>query len=192
MSENKKNQTDVNTKSANETITPSSKKSMKRRKLVRTVATTGGVAATGFLGGAWVKPVVESVVLPAHAQTTGGGSRARTTGGVTIVDNGFDSILDIFISTAVAAAFPRTFCVDSPANGQAIINIAGGSSSLLSYTSGASFGPVAIGLFTFTNIVINDGANTFSATISCDDGDPKKTDPTRVITNAPLVSGTCV
>lgn len=40
-----------------------------RRDALKKTITVGGV--TIALGG-WTKPVVESVVLPAHAQTTGG------------------------------------------------------------------------------------------------------------------------
>ena len=40
-----------------------------RRDALKKTVTVGGV--TIALGG-WTKPVVESVVLPAHAQTTGG------------------------------------------------------------------------------------------------------------------------
>lgn len=42
-----------------------------RRRSVKTILGAGGVVAGGHLaGGAWVKPVVDSVVLPAHAATS--------------------------------------------------------------------------------------------------------------------------
>ncbi len=42
----------------------------KRRKLLKSIATLSGVGAAGQLSSTWVKPVVDSVVLPAHATTT--------------------------------------------------------------------------------------------------------------------------
>ena len=52
-------------------MTVDSKTSGARRKLLKSLGTAGGVVATsGMLPGQWTKPVVESVLLPAHAQTT--------------------------------------------------------------------------------------------------------------------------
>lgn len=42
-----------------------------KRKTVRRLLTGGGiVTGAGLAGGTWKKPLVNSVVLPAHAQTT--------------------------------------------------------------------------------------------------------------------------
>ena len=42
-----------------------------RRKLFRSVSTAGGLAlSTTLMPQSWVRPVVDSVLLPAHAQTT--------------------------------------------------------------------------------------------------------------------------
>ena len=43
----------------------------KRREFLKKTAVTGGLA--GASGITWIKPVVDSVVLPAHAQTSAGG-----------------------------------------------------------------------------------------------------------------------
>ncbi len=52
-----------------------------RRKLLKAANVAGGIIATGIaLPEIWVKPVVESVLLPAHAQTSNGD------GGMTVVD----------------------------------------------------------------------------------------------------------
>lgn len=46
-----------------------------RRKLIMSLAAGGGVLTTGkMLPNTWVKPVVDSVVMPAHAQLTGKGN----------------------------------------------------------------------------------------------------------------------
>ena len=49
-----------------------SNKSSQRRKTLKTILLTGGatVAVTKALPHKWTKPIVDSVVLPAHAQTT--------------------------------------------------------------------------------------------------------------------------
>jgi hypothetical protein len=48
------------------------KKSITRRELLKVlVAAGGGITAAAFLPAKWVKPVVQSGVLPVHAQTSG-------------------------------------------------------------------------------------------------------------------------
>lgn len=42
-----------------------------RRKLIRTLGAAGGTVLTGSLLSAWQKPIVESVLIPAHGQTSG-------------------------------------------------------------------------------------------------------------------------
>jgi hypothetical protein len=85
-------------------------KSGARRQIIKSVAVGGGVFATGSaLPGSWVKPMLDTVVLPAHAQTSlppitgvyGGAS-------IGIVLNSNDSkvnsyaLLDMLISPAAA------------------------------------------------------------------------------------------
>lgn len=41
-----------------------------RRRLLRAIGGSGGIALTTVLSSQWAKPVVKSVLLPAHAQTT--------------------------------------------------------------------------------------------------------------------------
>lgn len=43
----------------------------KRRDLLKAFALGGGALTIGQTGSTWVSPVVESVMLPAHAQTSG-------------------------------------------------------------------------------------------------------------------------
>jgi hypothetical protein len=51
------------------------KQSITRRDLLKaTLAAGGGITAAAFLPEKWVKPVVESGVLPVHAQASGTGS----------------------------------------------------------------------------------------------------------------------
>jgi len=48
-----------------------SEKQMDRRKMLKTTLAAGGaITAAAFLEGKWLKPVVKSGVLPAHAQAT--------------------------------------------------------------------------------------------------------------------------
>ena len=85
----------------------------KRRKLVKSVAATGG-AVSAFAGGVWLKPVVNTVILPAHAQTSV--NRVVMTVNLT-TSNVIDSVLDAFIGTAHAGRLPEgvlpsEFCMD--------------------------------------------------------------------------------
>ena len=71
-----------------------------RRKAVQKIlagTTIAGAAASGT----WVKPVVDSVLIPAHAQTS---LLFRLGGGVGggIVQNKGPSVLDFFVETAIA------------------------------------------------------------------------------------------
>lgn len=45
--------------------------SQSKRKILASIGITSGVIGASTLSHNWVKPVVDSVVLPAHAQTTG-------------------------------------------------------------------------------------------------------------------------
>ena len=68
---------------------PLKKHNKARRNLLRSLSAGGAVATT-----AWVSPVVEHVVLPAHAQTSGicGGLRGYTVLSQDVV--GFDQVDD--------------------------------------------------------------------------------------------------
>ena len=60
-----------------------------RRKILKQTLAGGAVISAGVASSKWSKPVVDSVVLPAHAQTstpgggTGGGTTASPGGGTT-------------------------------------------------------------------------------------------------------------
>lgn len=71
-----------------------------RRKLIKSLGISSGVVATSALiPKTWTKPIVESVVLPAHAQT----SQAPTIfASTSIPANGNASILDGLVSSAYA------------------------------------------------------------------------------------------
>jgi hypothetical protein len=43
-----------------------------RRNLIKALTLGGGVLSASKIPTAWAAPVVDSVLLPAHAQTTGG------------------------------------------------------------------------------------------------------------------------
>lgn len=74
-----------------------------RRKLLRSLAAGGSVAAFGATApDVWVKPVVDSVVLPAHATTSVLGSYSGALAAPFVsTDDG--SILDFFVTSAYAA-----------------------------------------------------------------------------------------
>lgn len=92
-----------------------------RRRLVKSLAASGGLAAVGKAVTDWNKPIVESVLLPAHAQTTGAqvyqlGCRvlysvqdadATANSGeqvsLGVIDGGFGSSLELFQINQVEA-----------------------------------------------------------------------------------------
>lgn len=60
--------------------------SPEKRKTVRRLLTGGGIiTGAGLTGGPWKKPLVDSVVLPAHAQTTAAPGTPSPTPGATPV-----------------------------------------------------------------------------------------------------------
>jgi hypothetical protein len=50
-----------------------------RRKALKKIAAGGAVAGVLALSGKWSKPVVDSIILPAHAQATNGAAPPPTT-----------------------------------------------------------------------------------------------------------------
>ena len=75
-----------------------------RRKMLKSMAVGGGAVVAGKnLPDQWAKPMVDSVLLPAHAQTTtvvcsisGSASATQATGPFDGADNGLDSTTDSF------------------------------------------------------------------------------------------------
>lgn len=98
-------------------MTTSRKTRDARRHLLKSLVAGGGVMATGkLLPDHWSAPVVESVVLPAHAQTTTG-----AIDGVFLAEPDFanrdaagepDSILDLFTAPA-HAGLPAKVCINA-------------------------------------------------------------------------------
>ena len=68
-----------------------------RRKLLKSIAAGGGVIVAGkSLPDGWTRPVVDSVMLPAHAQTSPGGGGGT---GICIILH-----VPIFSGEAIASA----------------------------------------------------------------------------------------
>ena len=77
------------------------KQAMNRRKLLGSLAVVGGV---GAMPSSWVKPVINSVILPAHAQTSESDTSAPTTPlipGLTLSDTEFAISATGFLSTSI-------------------------------------------------------------------------------------------
>lgn len=87
-----------------------------RRKLLKTVAAGGGAIIAGkTLPEKWGRPVVDSVLLPAHAQTSGGPSTySGATRASLVPDSLFAKALDTLIPQSHAASalvFDVTWCI---------------------------------------------------------------------------------
>ncbi len=95
------------------------KAEQQRRKALKSMLAGGAVA--GSLPGQWVKPIVESVTLPAHASTT---DPVATTPDPPEITGSFgasipepiafegNSVLDYFVSTANASSAPFDTCIN--------------------------------------------------------------------------------
>ena len=119
-----------------------------RRKVLKTIAAGGGAVALGkSLPEQWSKPVVDSVLVPAHAQATPGPQRS-----VVLVElQQASSLLDFFVGTANAAAPcvpPTAFCVDRDGN-TVTYNIDG-----FTQTAPANDSTVTVGPFQLVGVVI--------------------------------------
>jgi hypothetical protein len=92
------------------------KKIQARRRVLRTLALGSGVISTAKnLPDTWSRPVINSVVLPAHAQTS---SMAYSATGVVQLD----SPLDMLVPRALANSLPKNICINV-SNGQASVQV---------------------------------------------------------------------
>lgn len=87
-----------------------------RRNILKKLA-VGGLAAGAAMPTKWSKPVVDAVVLPAHAQTSdatvrGGGGGTSVPPGPTPGNTIGEDVLDFFVSEASAGGGPTDFCIE--------------------------------------------------------------------------------
>lgn len=103
-----------------------------RRRLLKTLAAGGVAGAT--LPAQWTKPVIEAVMLPAHAQATtgvvvGGGGGGGASGGPAPAGSVGESILNFFVSPAEASVSGFCeFCAEIT------VNVAGGAATAVTVT----------------------------------------------------------
>jgi hypothetical protein len=105
--------------------TVADRESKARRRLLQTLAVGGVAGAARVLPEQWVKPVVDVVTLPAHAQATGlavGGGGGSTAPAGPASQSMTDKVLDFFVEKAEAAPAcaidaPSDVCVEISDNG---------------------------------------------------------------------------
>lgn len=91
------------------------KQSQKRRTTLKTLLAGGGVVTLGALPTRWFKPVVDSVSLPAHAQTSGESGRAHNGFQVTLLSGKTDWLDSIFPKAYAGFRSPRSgfLCIEA-------------------------------------------------------------------------------
>jgi hypothetical protein len=98
-----------------------------RRKLLKSIAAGGGAIVAGkSLPESWSRPIVDSVMLPAHAQTSGGfaGAAGSVSASISQESNLFAILMDRMVEPAHASVEPTVtykaeVCVDDNGNGTA-------------------------------------------------------------------------
>jgi hypothetical protein len=136
------------------------KSSENRRKLLKTIAAgSGAVIAGKNLPENWARPVVDSVLLPAHAITSGGPYAGA---GVTTVpalesDTLFSKAADTLVPQAQAIIIIPYVCVEpNAAMDKATVKL---------------YDDFPTNLFTFTDVPVGGQSNAFSVTFPCDTAD---------------------
>ncbi len=80
-----------------------------RRKLLRSIVVSGGAVATGkVMPESWIKPAIDSVLLPAHAQTSARTGPTRTTFSQTLSSGELCAVLN----TGLPVPDPAPFLFD--------------------------------------------------------------------------------
>ncbi|MGV6826077.1 MAG: hypothetical protein ACWA5Q_03795 [bacterium] len=140
-------------------------KSEKRRKLLKSLAAgSGAVIAGKSLPDQWTRPVVDSVLLPSHAQTSGGpfGGNNIVVLGKLDSDNMLAKALDAVISPAragdISTSFNLAYCItpisDTVAKTAVIVTPADGC-------------PHFANLWTNDNVEVNSGPQPMVLTPYC-------------------------
>jgi hypothetical protein len=134
-------------------MTEKKESSNSRRKLLKSLATgSGAVIAGKSLPNSWARPVVDSVLLPAHARTSGGPYGGTNNNPLTMIDNNtlFAKTLRVLVGDAHAQpeSFDFTYCI-TPVS-------ATSANTAVLVTPGDSC-PYFAQLFTLDNVEINTG-----------------------------------
>lgn len=121
-------------------------KQEKRRKALKSIlAGSGAVVTATVLQDKWSRPVVESILLPAHAQTSQALAVSFAVSGIASLDN--NELLDFFVPTAHAGVSIRTTTTTTtaapttaalPATKNVCINIVGASAAVQVTIQGGS------------------------------------------------------
>ena len=140
------------------------KSSESRRKLLKSIAAgSGAIVAGKSLPESWSRPVVDSVMLPAHAETSPITGPFAGTADVDTGSLGSDSIFtkatDALIPQAHAGpSFPPYVCVEANSTqDKATVK-------LLADKNGPK-------MYTFNNVPVNGSTCTYKIDILCDDAD---------------------
>lgn len=148
-------------------MTDKKKTAENRRKLLKTVAAGGGAIIAGkTLPDSWSRPVVDSILLPVHAQTSSGpfgGTSSNSISGIES-DSLFARATRSLVSEAAAVpqppvpAYDFTYCITPVSDDTANVAV------LVSRADACFMEPV---LFTRNNVVINSGPQLMDLMYPC-------------------------
>jgi len=137
-----------------------------RRRLITGLATGGVVTSSLLISGKWRKPLVESVILPAHAQTSQQAARnfvATGTFARNLAKNIGQQLLQQLIPDAVAGTSTfdsSTFCASETGPGTGLFNI-------LAEFHNSGFGAGLVEKYSATGIPADNNSNTLTQATVC-------------------------
>ena len=139
-----------------------------RRKLLKSIAAgSGAVVAGKTLPEAWTKPVVDSVLLPAHAATTDEEGPCCLTAGCYggEMNDGEIVYIELTVTTDGSISFSLFSKGESVPQGTATVECTGGEFSTTVEPGFDVTGTVACGQTTITGTVVGETPQTYTATL---------------------------
>jgi hypothetical protein len=141
-----------------------------RRKALKTIAAGTAAAGTMALAGKWSKPVVDTIILPAHAQATNPtGPTATTTPAATTTNGECSPVLDWDRTCVQVVRDPQTNYVTSVNVVGSVIPAQAGVAITAEYRTYSPTNPNASQIYTFQTTTNASGAFSVDRSFSIAD-----------------------